>query len=858
MTSRKHLTRTLVFLLSISVGFNVTNAAAATETAPASASFSQMPMNFDPEELHKMLVQLLVQHRQNIADRKQAMFELLPEDLRANIMEATDTYGALIEQLSISNKLMMVCQDVDSLLEQAYKEGVIGQEEVTGLVAGLQSLEQALINGQLNGLIRGSAENDLGMNLEAMANPAGVFGLKSPAVVYTYEDVAEFKEQLALVVDLCTITPSLEYGLEDVVFLRDILDVIANKDSDALIDRVLEPLRSQFQLAGGLFDNVIRKLTVLEKEVIAQEAGQPEESQEISSKNIITLKRAVTVWKRDLQKFAVNIRSFMKVWDSADLKVSSKSKHELFKCVAYTYDACRSFFNLYKEEMYWDKNISFFKKAHRKAFERPTLSDNFKEWTERMLPLYTFDWSVSGALSLWHFFNARSDYAKGNLLNVVLGSQAGQGNLLQELMGGDSLIDVKNELIQNLFAGYGAMRILTSSNVSCLYKQPSKVVKAMGKVLVAFTYYQLIYDKPRSEKVWWPSDYEHIRRHVFVAVRELSDIMTEALEVKIYEHADPRVIENLEKNTWGVVRPELLTLMTRIMLPVAFMKKPFGLDNVANCDQWDVYGKWYIHMRDHYIDLFQSKEDKKAWLEYDAAGIQQVFDRNNINVESYYVEQQLMNYVFSSIGKHWGTILGRKHGGALVRMASKVANGCAYGLSSVGLISDEAVQVFEQSKDEMIAEWNGYVDMLKEFLKVNFAGIREWATPYLVEHGYLDQDETTIEVRDKAVLSFGLTQLAKNGLISYYEAALLVQNFSADSNISIIVDQVVDAVRRNIAGKVGGVAGSTMMSALSDYVSWTYGPFTPKVTEYARNNVPSLSELKEGAERYASKVWNSI
>ena len=74
------------------------------------------------------------------------------------------------------------------------------------------------------------------------------------------------------------------------------------------------------------------------------------------------------------------------------------------------------------------------------------------------------------------------------------------------------------------------------------------------------------------------------------------------MEVKIYEHTDPQVIESLERNTWGVVRPELLTFMMRVMLPVVFMKKPFGLKNVADCNQWDVYGSWsvsYTHLRAH-------------------------------------------------------------------------------------------------------------------------------------------------------------------------------------------------------------------------------------------------------------------
>ncbi|QQR49363.1 hypothetical protein IPF37_00755 [bacterium] len=852
MIVTKTLTQKLTFILSIALSLNNTVLLCADEEAVASVSgqaistpapggFPQMTMNFDPEELQKMLMQLLVQHRQNIADRKQAMFELLPKDVQASIMDATDSYGALIEQLSIGTKIIMLCHDVDTLLEQAYEKNLMTKEEITAFVSGLQHLEQAVITGELNKLIKGSVEHDLGMSLEAFANPADVLGLRGSDEPYTYQDIAALEKQLVHVITLSEQMPELQTGCRDAVLLRDILSVIATKDSDALIDCVLEPLRSKFVSALASFNKVIKSLNLLGKEIEAQEAVNSQEAQE---KNAITLKRAVMVWKRDLQKFSVNLSSFMKVWDSADLKESSASKHELFKCVAYTYDVCRSFFDLYKAEMYWDKHISLFKPETRHLMHMPEFSGHVEAWTKRLLPLYTFDWGMSGALSLWHFSNARSDFAKGNLLNIVLNNQMEQGNLLQELMGGGDLIDVKNELIQNLFAGFGAVRILTSSNASCLYKQPSKIFQAAGRVLVAYTYYQLIYDKPFYEKDFWPSDYEHIRRNVFNAVRELGDIMTDALEVKIYEHTDPQVIESLERNTWGVVRPELLTFMMRVMLPVVFMKKPFGLKNVADCNQWDVYGSWFMKLREERVGLFTTKLEKKAWCNYNAAAMQKVFEKNNINVDAYFVEQQIMSYVFSSIGKHWGAIVGRQHGGAMVRAASRVADGCAYGMAAVGLISDDALDVFEKSKDEMIAEWNDYIDMLKMFLKTNFAGIREWAVPYLVEHGYLEEDETSLEMRDKAVISFGLTQLAKNGLISYYEAALLVQHFSGDNDINMIVDKAIEAVRRNLAGKVGGVAGSYLMTQIAEYLSWHYGPFTPKVGAEAKH--------------YVTKLWNTV
>ena len=153
----------------------------------------------------------------------------------------------------------------------------------------------------------------------------------------------------------------------------------------------------------------------------------------------------------------------------------------------------------------------------------------------------------------------------------------------------------------------------------------------------------------------------------------------------------------------------------------------------------------------------------------------------------------------------------------------------------LGAISEETSEMFhdlhEDFADEMGMQIRIAKMMLIKFVLAPGSPGRKMLVDQLVEHGYLDKDESDPVAINRELVSLLLTNLAKWRLLSYYEAALLMGIFDKNpDNISYVLDKVIDKVKSNCIGAAGG----EFIAWILPWVArWTvvdkYGPFYPKV-----------------------------
>lgn len=98
---------------------------------------------------------------------------------------------------------------------------------------------------------------------------------------------------------------------------------------------------------------------------------------------------------------------------------------------------------------------------------------------------------------------------------------------------------------------------------------------------------------------------------------------------------DPGVLYTIHQYTWGIVKPEIIGYSANALLPLLFIKQPLGLGEVVNCNANDVYNR----------DWRQRVAVERArWTQRDG----------QFNEHAFYVEQQMLSYIFGSVGNFWG------------------------------------------------------------------------------------------------------------------------------------------------------------------------------------------------------------
>lgn len=761
------------------------------------------PVNdFDLEELQQELLKILSSHYKSLFEKRNSMFALLAQDDQQKMKAAEKSYQDVVEKIDITNivaTLSTSVRDADSQGSFAFFD-----EPKHQLFIGLlDKLQKALSNRTFIHLFKGldqGADGDVGMMVspDQIFNMAGQLGQQSGSLV---TELSLTMDELGLLINcLDEILTSLGIGqsTETIQGLHAFLSAVHKKQSNQVISLVLAWIK----------DDVNRTLSLLKEAVAQFEAVLIKEQDQ-------NIKEAYDFWLKTLKRFYRSLWVFDSLRADASLDATRLS-HHLFTFVTYGYDIAKGFFDLYK----LDHNVG--------TFSGPVAAD----------------WVLCSSLATWHFFNMKSDFSNGLLLQTILGD-----------MKVDSF-EARQLLMFNAMVIPWVIPVLFDP--SFWNKKPYGLAKVVHKVATAWVYYLVVDGHLFGENAsWWsaqgPND-RHIRKALWLALDEGTTYLSRVIQQKIAYNTNPIVLEKARNYSMGIIRPAMVGYLVKAIVPLVLLKDTNlglpeipGLDNIVQFNREDIYGKKFMN------NLFQDCNARGLYGAYDvyqddyermrmtdrrsvhiaspgadqiAQDYQQVY---GINVDEYYLAALATSYVGDSIGGFWGRKFAQSYKSQLYTAAEKALGALGLGLETIGLMSHEQVESIKEIKQDVVSEFDHEIILLKFILKSVFeanSSFRNVIIPLLINRGYLEEGETNPIEINRVIVYFAVDFLAQSKFLNYVDAAKIARQFDLNPQaIEKVIDAIIDGVLGSLVGTAGEFAGS-MVGKQAAWLLFKYcGPY---------------------------------
>lgn len=800
-----------------------------------SGSTDKRPVNdFDLEDLQQELLKILASHYKSLFEKRNSMFALLAQDDQEKMKEAEKSYQDVVEKIDITNIVTTLCtsvRDADSQGSFAFFD----EEKHQTFVDLLEKLRIALNNRTFIHLFKGLDENadgDVGMMVspDQIFNMAGQLGKQDS---FSASELALSSDELGLLINcLDEILTNLGIGqsTQTIQGLHAFLSAVHKKQSNQVTSLVLAWIK----------DDVNRTLELL-KEVVAQfEAVQVKGLDQ-------NVKEAYEFWLKTLKRFYRSLWVFDSLRADASLDATRLS-HHLFTFVTHGYDIAKGFFDLYK----LDNDV--------KKFSGPVAAD----------------WVLCSSLATWHFFNMKSDFSNGLLLQTILGD-----------MKVDSF-EARQLLMFNAMVIPWVIPVLFDP--SFWNKKPYGLAKAVHKVITAWVYYLVVDGDLFGENAsWWsaqgPND-RHIRKALWFALNEGTSYLSRVIQQKIVYNTNPMVLENARNYSMGIIRPAMVGYLVKAIVPLVFLRNnPLGtpeipgLSNIVEFNREDIYGKdfmkslfgkcQYQYLREQALnrnlqpnqprgDVFGAAGDqalanslaatyrnnREYQDDYDryrnskinlntsrtadqiAQDYQQVYQ---INVDKYYLASLATSYVGDSVGGFWGRKLAQSYKSQLYTAAEKVLGVLGFGLETIGLMSHEQIESIKEIKQDFVSEFEHELILLKFILKTVFevnSSFRNVIIPLLVNRGYLEEGETNPIEINRVIVYFAVDFLAQWKLLNYSDAARIAHQFDLDPQATEkAIDGIIDGVFGGLVGTAGEYVGSVAGRGGAWYLFRNHSPY---------------------------------
>lgn len=805
-------------------------------TAPTGAGDQPMPgnggmPNIDPDSLLKLASQIFNQHREEALRRKRELLEILPENIKLAVISACESYEDVAERINMCATLQIIVETVLVGLGNAGKAGTFTGSDFDTLIVDIQKLYQSLISGGFTKIIQGIPQSqDLPMpinplDLNSMATAVGgalqSFDFKSQqSEQLTLEAITSLHEKLAFL--LTAYPEALDDNLQkNILVLHDILAAVATQKVDVIAKTylkfilvLLDETESDLQEAVTLLKNAMNERGIdhkNEKYTITNFGTLGKASHESSENNIVGDERldyALAIWFKDLKRYKNTISVFKSLESS--VKPGQKPKTSLFRALSYSYDFVRDMYDIYGQDTH---SIGLFNS-----------SNNFFKYK---VPVALTDWMLRAGMAGWYYSDMSAEHTKGVMLNAVTGSLK-----LKDL-------SPMQQLIYKFAAVPLALPILFKP--SFWFKQPNQVLVATRKTLASWVYYHVIYRHLRNQVYQsstgqnvpllsgegtledhgdhqhriiklWDENYDHTKIAIIKGVSEINKVLCKHIHEEIRGKIDPAVLYKIHQYTWGIIKPEMIGHLTNAFLPLFFLTKPAGLGHVVNCDNEDVYGTRWVR-----------------WVEANRVGWGVDFNEN-----AFYIEQQMLGYIFGSFGNFWGNRIATNHRTKILNVLGKIGTFAVDCCEAIGLINQEQSEYVHDMKDELVADFDENLALLKMLIQGIFvpnSPSRQMIILQLRERDYLNEEtqKDPIEV-NKVMVEFALTRMSEAGVINYLDAATLANTYKEHpENTAWIVDKTVEVIKQSLFGQFGGHIGSLLMTEMFQLISWNVGPIYPHI-----------------------------
>lgn len=774
------------------------------------AAFLKALHGIDPEALFAMLEELknkdLIGKTKRENEQRAAHFAMLPEDVAQSVQDANDAYAHLAQLLRVENGLGALCKELDQAVKQLPFENPSDQQEI---IRGLGGLQIALKNGmfkqtsfpeQLPGgpqaqLIKGFQSAILGNGEDAHFERADEIRF-----IKKNDDLRERLERLSQAISKVpqdTYTDGHKVLAEKAERLATILSAAKERDSRTLTSECIRLLEPDFEAVTQKLNEAI-SLLVNARIQLASDADQK-------------LKDALDYWLRRAKSSRKTLNSFLSLAAKVDIDLSF-----FLHSFSQIYDIASIFLRTNK----FDVHIS----EHRNMLD------------PRAVDLSQTDAVVRAVLAF-----AVSLHTLGDIANRgVEGRKGVEGYLLGE----ESL-----ERFVNPFDEWESVLPVMITSMLAAQFNPTmyadrmyRVTRAICRITGACFWYGIF----ESDFVFKDNPGGPLRANkglriaVRETIREAQYFLDGYLEGKVDSSVDPIILEEIEKFSMGLIKPELVGLSLEILVPAIFLN--VKIINFENSDFFPhELGSWWPFW------WWPLKGRKLDRVDFNALPAEKVC--------RFYGEYRLVNYVCTNLGRFWGATLVKELHIPVLSMFAKAAKltGSAV-LSFVDLFYPDDVSLPDIIDDKLTVNEDIFDDNfsvfdllalgeMRQFAVLTTEKGRAWLKKQIVSFfqensqvrmigidllkglgklnvGISDPDPLEINYKLIAIL---LQYLTLYNVFSHSQNAELLEFYlQHEKNIEPFIDRLVQEIKDNIAAAAGGYAGSWAGGLVADKIIWDY------------------------------------
>ncbi len=858
---------------------------------------------FDAPEFRELLEQIRDSEVRAEEERKRK-FALLPQDLQDAINSSREQYQSAALLVNVGNALdalvNSIVQDFQGL--SSSQEKFPQHQEL--MLSELKKLKVSFTSGEFSRLASvdetsplyvSIADPDKALEQLKDLNPQQDKKVQQTEP-YTQADLNCCQELINVFSQQYkdSITSSLA---EKMKLLFDIIQDVKEKKIEEFIIKALLFVDPRIEDAKNALLNT---QSLFEKYISGENSltfDQEDEASDVMQQIAIRKEtiKAIKEWYETVKGYARTIKIFSGIKKTASS--DGKKFSDLVKMLSYGYNYVWKmvFYDKYK----YEKLLLQSEVDDEKGILK-TIWDSIS--TNAFMKADAIDLAWRSGISAWYFFDMKNDNRKGSFFRIATGRDpveklSSLDFVMQDAMGAFYIIPrffnpcfsypQLNKLQgawADVLATYVYYQVFHMNLFNCdLFNVFSdKETELLGgrKEFKGF------YDTILSH---WPAKYHYFKNALKYATTQTARRFASTLTYKLSDCVNPETLESLNDYSWGIIRPEMLYYIIDASIP-AFYSSEYFPKWFAEFDKEDAYGRARLYkvVRSQFdLSGLQGKEElimyatmsrmtdlvrdgrnissttlkdtlndtlKKAGEENSNFGdrvLRRYKSANSFSVDGYYIEQKILEYVFSSIGKYWGRKLSKRYASQLSSGAYKTGLFFVRTLTAFGLLSQDSIDEFNQMKnmlpmllnpqaaltgDSSVSTQDSIFSQLKELARDVVLNPSSKFRPHIVyqlkQQGVLDDYEKREEVISQRIIEFAVKELFKRDILLPSEAAHIMSRMRMGVDEGLIVDHIIDTIHTNMVAVVGGFAGEKAMQLTADWISWKYGPFYPKVKNY--------------------------
>lgn len=460
-----------------------------------------------------------------------------------------------------------------------------------------------------------------------------------------------------------------------------------------------------------------------------------------------------------------------------------------------------------------------------------------------MSRIYDFasDFFLFGYHDIWAKSNLIDAGFRCSMVGVAFAHRRGEAarnEMQQYITGGASLSDFVNPMdAWEYQAMLATTSLIVGLNPKALSPGMHALSKTMWRIIGALAIYHLT-NRNDANRALWPKDDEWLRNVLVLSLKTGQLYISSEVMGLVSKHIDPVTLEAIEKYSMGLIKPELIDVALETLFPMLLYTKNRQLNYLADFTTGDFlnYGNFWLN-RQLREDFDKAEGQAGSWnLNTNKQKYQ-----NYLNGKlGFYIEYNIAQYLFSSVGTYWGKFIGKRY-------SAPIQNGVYSGLKRVGQWIagsdddkkseepgdvEEAAERLAAERPEQETQFQKDLLLLKSLVVSLF---EEESQPRMVVISFLKNYGLLAEsLQDNKSINFGIISLVlhyvtKIKFLTHTEAAKLLKEYlKHETKVEPFIDIMIDTIKSNATASVGGILGGVIGAFVGKAVMWNHGPFVLK------------------------------